>query len=81
MFSIVYFTMRPLSTVDDNLKRDEKLNNLISSLKCKGPAFRLESINFTHLQTKTLEEMCTSKISTRRYGPDSPILKLVITDH
>jgi len=39
MFSIVYFTMRPLSSVDDNLKRDEKLNNLISSLKCKGLAY------------------------------------------
>ena len=53
--------MRPLSTVDDNLKRDEKLNNLISSLKCKGPACRLKK--------------------TRHYGPDIPVLKLVITDH
>jgi len=43
MFSIIYFTMRPLSSVDDNLKRDEKLNTLISSLKCKGKGSAIQN--------------------------------------
>ena len=34
-FSLCYVTLRPVSSVQENLKRDENLNQLIASLKIK----------------------------------------------
>ena len=86
MFSIVYFTMRPLSTVDDNLKRDEKLNNLISSLKCKGPAcFKLHSFKDQNSLRKSVPlknrpDVTDRDSRSRIWTPDISALKLVITN-
>ena len=38
-----YFTLRPVSSVHENLKRDENLNSLIASLKVKDKDSAVQS--------------------------------------
>ena len=42
-FSMCYFTLRPVSSVHENLKRDENLNSLIASLKVKDKDSAVQS--------------------------------------